>query len=106
MHAIGTVICSLNSSEVMNGFPERMLDCNGYKIELEKSDIKKRVGVYFRQNIEYIRRDDLEQKDLHIVICDVLCDPKIRIISLYRSFHPPGGLTVTNFFNAQLAVIM
>ena len=69
LNEIEIYISCVQETEVMNGFPERILDCNSYKIKLEKLNTKKRVGVYFKQNIEYVRRDDLEQNDLHIVIC-------------------------------------
>ena len=29
----------------------------------------------------------------------------MRIINVYRSFRPPGGVTAESFFNTQLAVI-
>ena len=44
-------------------------------------------------------------KNYHLVIVDLLCNPIIRIICLYRSFRPPGMLSPELFFSNQLAVI-
>ena len=31
-------VCCLQETEVVKGFPEKILDCNGFKLELELSD--------------------------------------------------------------------
>ena len=41
----------------------------------------------------------------HIVIIDVITDVPVRIISLYRSFRPRGGISPETHFNAQLGVL-
>ena len=66
---------------------------------------KKRVGIYVNNKITYIRRTDLEKENLHIVIIDVKCKISLRIISLYRSFRPQGGVSPDAFFTAQLRVL-
>ena len=67
-------------------------------MELEQSSEKKRTGVYINRNVKYERRQDLEAKDLHVVIIDVLSDVKMRIIGIYRTFRPPSGLAPDQFF--------
>ena len=51
------------------------------------------------------RRADLEKKNCHIVIIDVLGIVNCRILNVYRSFRPPGLLSPNTFFDKQLEVI-
>ena len=52
------------------------------------------------------RRIDLEKKDHHVVIIDVICNlTTLRIIDVYRSFRPPNSMTPEAFFVEQLNVI-
>ena len=64
-------ICCLQECEVPNTVDESTLTFPGYKIELEDNDIKKRTGIYIRNNISYQRRRDLEETNNNIVIIDV-----------------------------------
>ena len=75
------------------------------KLSSKNVQWKKRVGIYFKQNIEYVTWSDLEKKDKHIVICDILGSTKLIIINVYRSFRLPGGLSALEFFKSQLEVI-
>ena len=74
-------ICCLQETEIQMGFPENILNCNGFNLELEMNTTKKRVGIYIRKNIKYRRREDLEKAGMHIVIIDVMLDVQIRVIS-------------------------
>ena len=77
-----------------------------YNLELELNTCKKRVGFYIRKDIRYKRRDDLELKNLHVIIIDVLSESStLRIVNLYRSFRPPGMLSTSGFFKAQLDLV-
>ena len=60
------------------------------------------ISVY---NIVYKRRGDLEKNNCHIVIVDVTCTEPVRIINIYRSFHPPDGSSQSSFFAKQLEII-
>ena len=40
-------------TEIENNFPENLLICSGYTIELEVNFDKKRGGVYVRNDIQY-----------------------------------------------------
>ena len=64
-----------------------------------------RAGIYLDKNIEYRRRKDLEMNDCHVVIIDVNCTERFRIINVYRSFHPPDGSSAGSFFVKQLEII-
>ena len=86
-------------------YPESMLNTGNFTAELETNDIKKRAGIYIRNDVVYKRRNDLEKQNLHVVIIDVTAFKDFRIINLYRSFRPQGGVSTHDFFQAQLGVI-
>ena len=88
-----------------NNFPESVLNCGGYKLELESNSGKKTAGIYIKKEINYTRRLDLKLNNMHVVILDVLSVVQFRIINIYRSFRPPGGITVDKFFEKQLEII-
>ena len=48
---------------------------------------------------------DLEKENHHIVVIDVKNETSFRVISLYRSFRPQGGISPEAFFSAQLGVL-
>ena len=98
-------ICCLQETEIPLNFPENVLNCGNYNLELEMNTDKKRAGIYIRSDVKYIRRNDLENGDRHLVIIDVLSHKPIRIINVYRSFRPQGGISPEAFFLAQLDVI-
>ena len=83
-------ICCLQETEIPQGFPQGILNCNDYTIEHEMNEEKIRTGIYIKKGINYTRRTDLELPNLHVVIIDCMTDVNFRVISLYRSFHPPG----------------
>ena len=47
----------------------------------------------------------MEKENHHIVIIDVKTKFLFRIITLYRSFRPQGGISPEAFFTAQLGVL-
>ena len=77
-------ICCLQETEVPMNFPEKILNCGGYTLELENNSEKKRAGIYLKNDIKYKRRIDLEKQYFHIVIGDVVVNVKIRIINIYQ----------------------
>ena len=97
-------VCCLQETEVKNGFPEEILSCNSYVLELETNNTKKRTGIYLHKDLKYKRRLDLERENMHIVIVDIIGEKPIRIINVYRSFRPLD-MTPTEFFEAQINVI-
>ena len=65
------------------GFHENVLNCGGYNIELEQNSVKKRLGIYIQQELNYVRRTDLEKDVNHIVIIDLK--------STHEADCTPGG---------------
>ena len=105
LHENDIKICCLQETEIPLGYPESILNCGRFNLELELNNTKKRVGVYLHEKISYTRRIDLEKTDHHIVIIDVKLNFTIRVISLYRSFRPGGGMSPETLFKSQLEVM-
>ena len=98
-------VCSMQETEIPSNFPIGILNRNGFNLELESCELKCRTSIYLKSNISHVRRNDLENNNCHVVIVDINCSIKLRIVNVYRSFHPPDGSSATEFFNKQLAVI-
>ena len=47
----------------------------------------------------------MEKENHHFVIIDVKCKTTLRIVTLYRSFRPQGGISPEAFFTAQLELL-
>ena len=99
------VFC-LQEVEIEHSFNKNLLDLRGFAFELENNSLKARVGIYVKNSIKYVRRMDLEGIDSHLVIIDISCLVKtIRIINIYRTFTPQGGVSARAKFRTQLEVI-
>ena len=105
LSSLSVEICCLQETEIPMGFPENILNSGEYNVELELNTEKKRVGIYLHKNLKYVRRLDLEKEDHHIVIIDVIASKNFRLINLYRSFRPQGGMSPETFFISQLGVV-
>ena len=68
-------------------------------------NIKARVGIYVGDSLNYVRRNDLEGENKHLVIIDILGTTSVRIINLYRSFNPQNRITPKANFISQLLLI-
>ena len=98
------ILCA-QEIEVHNDVPRKILSIKGFSFEVESNSKKARVGLYIKNNISYKRREDLEGKDLHLLIIDVNGSQKCRIINIYRSFNPMNGNSPRNNFIQQLVKI-
>ena len=52
--------CCVQETEIPMNYPEDILNCNDYNLELEINNLKKRTGIYLRKNVKYLRRKGLE----------------------------------------------
>ena len=75
-------ICGLQEIKVENNFPNDLLNCGGYTLEIEQNTGKRRSGIYVRNDVQYTRRSDLEIEDCHVVIIDAIIGKVVRIINL------------------------
>ena len=98
------ILC-MQETEVYNNLDESLLGINGFFLEMETNDKKKRTGIYINSNIKYTRRKDLESIGLHLVILDVSATKNFRLINMYRTFNPPNNITPKDFFYLQMAQI-
>ena len=64
------ILC-VQESEIIKGYPTELLTFKGYNYENENNDLKSRCGVYVSNRISYTRRQDLEIKNMHVIILDV-----------------------------------
>ena len=86
-------ICLLQEVEIGHDYDHTLLTEKDLKIKVEKNDIKLRSAIIIRDNIMYERRQDLEGKNLGIVIIDLNGNDKYRIVNVYRSFNPPNNVS-------------
>ena len=98
-------ICLLQEAEIEANYDTNLLTHKDYRIEVEKNKKKARVATIIKNNIEYVRRTDLEIEDFGIIIIDIKIPYTCRIVNVYRSFNPQNGLTPLNFFETQLQII-
>ena len=98
----GISVCCIQETD--QGFPIGVLNCNNYILELEMNDYKMRTGIYLNKNVNYKRRRDLERKNVHIVIIDIIGHKNCRIISVYRSFRPTD-MSPKELFDLQLEIL-
>ena len=64
------IVC-VQESEIPKIFPIELLTFKGYNYENELNDVKSRCGIYVKNCISYVRRNDLETKNLHAIIIDI-----------------------------------
>ena len=60
-------ICGLQETEIPRGYPEKLLNCDDYNLVLEKCKHKKRVGFYIRKGMDYVRQNEMERDDCHVI---------------------------------------
>ena len=104
LDAYNIKVCCLQETEIPVGYPENILNCGGYNLELEQNTVKNRVGIYLHRDINYVRRLDLEKENLHVVFVDLKMKTNIRIISIFRPFRPQD-CSPNDFFKLQLSLL-
>ena len=98
-------VLTLQETEILQETDIANLNIKGYTIEIESNEKKMRIATYIRNNIPYKRRQDLEEKNIHLMIIDVESKPVTRLVSIYRTFQPQDGTTSRDHFNKQLKII-
>ena len=73
------ILC-VQESEIPKNYPIELLTFKGYNYENELNDVKSRCGIYVKNCISYVRRNDLETKNLHANIIVINDSKKHRII--------------------------
>ena len=98
-------ICLLQEVDIKKDYPENLLTSSGYSIEVEQNKIKSRTAIVIKNAVKYERRKDLEVMNCGLVIIDINCDLKYRLINVYRVFNLPNNHSQMSFFKAQLDII-
>ena len=98
------ILC-VQETEVIKDYPIELLTFRNFNYENEMNDLKSRCGIYVRNNVSYVRRTDLEVKNMHIVIIDINNTKKHRIITIYRPFNPQITISQKEFFEQQLQIL-
>ena len=98
------ILC-LQETELNINLNQNLLSFPGYCYESENNPVLSRVGVYIKSEINYIRRSELEGKNHHLMVLDVVGTRKFRIINVYRCFNPINDINARDFFKQQLNLI-
>ena len=98
-------ICVMQEIDIHPDYNTDLLTFRGYGLITENNNMKKRTGMYIRNEIDYNRKEELEGNGSGLVIIDVKLDNTVRIIGLYRVFNPPGNVTQHAYFTTQLQLI-
>ena len=98
------ILC-LQETELNINLNHDLLSFPTYCFESEINKNKSRVGVYIHQNVNYVRRSDLEGCNKHILIIDIKSKRDLRLITIYRPFNTPDGSQPRDFFSNQLDLI-
>ena len=98
-------IFCMQEIELENGYSADLLSFPNYRLEVESNVVKSRVGVYISNNVQYVRRQDLEGMNAHLIVIDIKASVEVRIINIYRCFNPQEGITSKEKFLMQLNLI-
>ena len=98
-------ICAIQEVEIETNYPSELLSNKNYKLEIELSSKKARCAIAIKNEVNYVRRTDLEEIDTSLIIIDVNSVTNYRLINVYRSFNPPNGKTQKEAFAQQLNLI-
>ena len=96
----------LQEVEIDKDYSHQLLSSRNYKIEIENNIGKARCAIAIKINIEYVRRNDLVDSNLGLIVIDIdNVNNKYRLINVYRHFTPPNKLSQTEHFTKQLECI-
>ena len=98
-------ICCIQECEIEPDYPENLLTFRDYRIEIETNTMKSRCCIYLNNSISYTRRKELEGINNHIIVVDLDLKEKYRLINIYRTFAPQGGVSPSDKFDVQINLI-
>ena len=94
------ILC-LQETEISSNYPTQLLSFGGFNYESECNNVKSRCGIYISNEINYVRRSDVEIANMHIIVIDLKDKHKTRVINVYRTFSPQPPLTQRAFLKAR-----
>jgi hypothetical protein len=95
----------LQETEMEINIDHNLMSFGGFFYESESNNIRSRVGCYVSTSLSYIRRRDLEGKNSHLVVLDIVGPTTLRIINIYRCFKPQNETLPLEFFKYQIDLI-
>ena len=95
----------LQETEISPELDVNLISFPGFAYESETNSIKSRVGCFIKNNINYKRCYELEGVNAHLIIIDIKAERNLRIINIYRTFSPQGGVGARAMFTYQLDLI-
>ena len=98
------ILC-LQETELNKNFDHNLLSFPGFCYESETNDIISRVGIYIKNDINFVRKTELEGVNQHLIVIDIVGSTKLRLINVYRCFNPGNGINAKDFFIQQLNLI-
>ena len=98
------ILC-MQETELNKNFDHNLLSFPGFTIETEKNTASSRVGIFISNEIDYVRKIELEGEDSNLIIIDLMGSSQCWIINIYRSFSPQHGVSQRDKFNTQLDLI-
>ena len=99
------IIC-LQEVELTNEDDITLIELDGYAMEIEKGQGKKRSMLYIKNTIHYERHEDKEEPNMHIIMISIKENNKeIQLASIYRTFKLTTRNTHKEEFKDQLELI-
>jgi exonuclease III len=98
------VLC-LQETEIDSNIDHNLMSFIKYNYESESNNIRSRVGCYINSSLNYIRRSDLEENDLHLLIIDIKSIKNLRKIIINKPFDLHNNINPRTFFKNQLHFI-
>ena len=95
-------ICLFQEVEIDKNIYIKNLTSKNYCLEVETITEKARCAVALKNDVAFVRRNDLEDIDLSMIVIDINNTVKYRIINIYRQFNPPNNNTQLEHFLLQL----
>ena len=86
-------ICLFQEVEIDKNIDIKNLTSKNYRLEVETITQKARCAVALKNDVAFVRRNDLEDIDLSMIVIDINNTVKYRIINIYRQFNPPNNKT-------------
>ena len=83
----------------------KVFDIPGYDLEVEEYSTKARVCMYIKKDIPFTRKVELESRDRNVIAIEVLLNPKVKVIGIYRPFKLKELENLRESFTKQIDII-
>ena len=99
------IIC-LQEVELTDEIDLTLVELDGYNMEIESGQGKKRTMLYIRNTIKYERHEDKEKPNTHIILISIKENNKVvQLASIYRTYKLTTRNTHKEEFIDQLEIV-